>query len=224
MATEASTHGQAADAGRPTIGTAMSDTSAAPSEIATVVASGSSPRLMLAFQPAWQAAANSTAAKTRESMLRRNHGERLAIADRMQSLVSRHIDHTKQFRKLSEALKVDTCDELERTAVDRQNRRLGLAKVGIRPTKWRHILQSGKSDHHQLLRDNQTSTPPASSGSLRNVDSFDFLRGQTSILDRVADDQSSRTSDPETVTIDLAIMRMTGSLRNRERPIRKILD
>src|SRR5262245_39333981 len=71
MATEASTHGQAADAGRPTTGTATSDTSAAPSEIATVVASGSSPRLMLAFQPAWQAAANSTTAKTRESMLRR---------------------------------------------------------------------------------------------------------------------------------------------------------
>ena len=36
----------------------------APSAISTVVASGSSVRLMLAFQPAWQAAANSTARKT----------------------------------------------------------------------------------------------------------------------------------------------------------------
>src|SRR5262245_8701571 len=87
MATEASTHGQAADAGRPTTGTATSDTSAAPSEIATVVASGSSPRLMLAFQPAWHAAANSTVAKTRESMgVRENHGRR--SVDRLPHLLA----------------------------------------------------------------------------------------------------------------------------------------
>src|SRR5712691_7065509 len=43
-------------------------TSAAPIEISTVVASGSSPFLIAAFQPAWQAAANSTAAKTNGSI------------------------------------------------------------------------------------------------------------------------------------------------------------
>ena len=45
----------------------------APTEIATVVASGSSPRLIAAFQPAWQAAANSTAAKTKVSMAKSGH-------------------------------------------------------------------------------------------------------------------------------------------------------
>src|SRR5437762_12281234 len=68
MITEAITHGQAAGAGRPVNGANASATTAAPSEINTVVASGSSPRLIAAFQPAWQAAANSTAAKTNESM------------------------------------------------------------------------------------------------------------------------------------------------------------
>ena len=43
------------------------DDAAAPIAISTVVASGSSVRLMLAFQPAWQAAANSTATKTKGS-------------------------------------------------------------------------------------------------------------------------------------------------------------
>src|SRR5690606_22393638 len=36
--------------------------------ISAVVANGSRPNLMTAFQPAWQAAANSTAAKTKESI------------------------------------------------------------------------------------------------------------------------------------------------------------
>jgi len=40
----------------------------APTAISTVVASGSSVRLMLAFQAAWQAAANSTARKTKRSI------------------------------------------------------------------------------------------------------------------------------------------------------------
>ena len=55
-------------AGSPTNGSTASPTIAAPIEISTVVASGSSPRLMAAFQPAWQAAANSTAVKTKESI------------------------------------------------------------------------------------------------------------------------------------------------------------
>src|SRR2546423_8854155 len=68
MITEAITHGEAAGAGRPANGAGASATTAAPSEINSVVASGSSPRLIAGFQPAWQAAANSTAAKTIESM------------------------------------------------------------------------------------------------------------------------------------------------------------
>src|SRR5437016_1378651 len=62
------THGQAAGCGNPAIGTNASETIAAPTEMSTVVASGSSPRLIAAFQPAWQAAANSTAAKTKGSI------------------------------------------------------------------------------------------------------------------------------------------------------------
>src|SRR5215469_1797531 len=62
--------GHAAPAGKPTTGRNTAETIAAPIEISTVVASGSSPRLMVAFQPAWQAAANSTAAKTSGSMAR----------------------------------------------------------------------------------------------------------------------------------------------------------
>src|SRR5215831_16204222 len=68
MSTDAPHQGHAAAAGQPTIGRTAAETIAAPSEINTVVASGSSPRLMVAFQPAWQAAANSTAAKTKVSM------------------------------------------------------------------------------------------------------------------------------------------------------------
>jgi hypothetical protein len=55
----------------PTSGKNTAATIAAPIEIKTVVASGSSPPLIVAFQPAWQAAASSTAAKTNESMARR---------------------------------------------------------------------------------------------------------------------------------------------------------
>src|SRR6516225_1378620 len=70
MSTEAPHHGHAAAAGKPTTGRNTAETIAAPIEISTVVASGSSPRLMVAFQPAWHAAANSTAAKTSGSMAR----------------------------------------------------------------------------------------------------------------------------------------------------------
>src|SRR5215470_12332872 len=70
MSTEAVHQGQAAAAGTPTIGSSATATTAAPIEISTVVASGSSPRLMVAFQPAWQAAANRTAAKTKDSIKR----------------------------------------------------------------------------------------------------------------------------------------------------------
>src|SRR2546426_9411155 len=68
MPTDAPTHGHAAGSGSPAKGISTSETSAAPIEISTVVASGSSAPLMAAFQPAWQAAANSTAAKTTVSM------------------------------------------------------------------------------------------------------------------------------------------------------------
>src|SRR4051794_776339 len=70
MTIEAISQGHEAGSGQPTNGMIGSATSAAPIAIRTVVASGSSVRLMLAFQPAWQAAANSTAAKTKESIRR----------------------------------------------------------------------------------------------------------------------------------------------------------
>src|SRR6266487_5211312 len=70
MSTDAPHHGQAAAAGKPTTGRNTAETIAAPIEIKTVVASGSRPRLMVAFHPAWQAAANSTAAKTNGSIAR----------------------------------------------------------------------------------------------------------------------------------------------------------
>src|SRR5262245_19828161 len=70
MSTEAPHHGQAAAAGKPTTGRNTAETIAAPIEINTVVANGSSPRLMVAFHPAWHAAANSTAAKTNGSIAR----------------------------------------------------------------------------------------------------------------------------------------------------------
>src|SRR5215831_15472911 len=72
MSTEAQHHGQAAAAGKPTTGRNTAETIAAPIEINTVVANGSSPRLMVAFHPAWHAAANSTAAKTNGSIARNN--------------------------------------------------------------------------------------------------------------------------------------------------------
>src|SRR4051812_20865503 len=68
MVTDATTHGHAAAAGNPTNGNARSATSAAPSEIITVATSGSTPRLITAFQPAWHAAAKRTAAKTNVSI------------------------------------------------------------------------------------------------------------------------------------------------------------
>src|SRR6266498_2345204 len=64
MSTDATHNGHAARAGNPTSGKNTASTIAAPIEIKTVVASGSSPPLIVAFQPAWQAAASSTAAKT----------------------------------------------------------------------------------------------------------------------------------------------------------------
>src|SRR5258705_10641437 len=68
MSTEAATQGRAGAAGRPTNGSMGNATTPAPTAISTVVRSGSRPRLMVAFQPAWAAAANRTAAKTRESI------------------------------------------------------------------------------------------------------------------------------------------------------------
>ena len=62
------TQGQAAFAGNPVNGSMARPISAAPIDIRMVVASGSSPRLTAAFQPAWHSAANSTATKTKESM------------------------------------------------------------------------------------------------------------------------------------------------------------
>src|SRR5437763_223177 len=53
---------------KPVTGRNTSETIAAPIEISTVVANGSSPPLMVAFHPAWHAAANKTATKTNESM------------------------------------------------------------------------------------------------------------------------------------------------------------
>src|SRR5262245_56270991 len=70
MSTEAPHHGQAAAAGKPTTGRNTAEKIAAPIEISTVVANGASPRLMVAFHPAWHAAANSTAAKTNGSIAR----------------------------------------------------------------------------------------------------------------------------------------------------------
>ena len=62
------TQGQAAFAGNPVNASMARPTSAAPIDIRMVVASGSSPRLTAAFQPAWHSAANSTATKTKESI------------------------------------------------------------------------------------------------------------------------------------------------------------
>src|SRR5262249_62427709 len=74
MSTDATHHGHAARAGNPATGNKAHATIAAPMEINTVVASGSRPPLIVAFQPAWQAAASRTAAKTNGSMARRIPG------------------------------------------------------------------------------------------------------------------------------------------------------
>ncbi len=68
MATDAINHGQAAQAGIPTSGINTSATAPEPIEINVVVESGSSPTLISAFHPAWQAAANKTARKTKFSI------------------------------------------------------------------------------------------------------------------------------------------------------------
>src|SRR5262245_56224646 len=68
MSTEATTHGHAAAAGRPVSGSSGTATRAAPSEIRTAMASGSSPCFTTTFQPAWQAAATRTAAKTKAAI------------------------------------------------------------------------------------------------------------------------------------------------------------
>src|SRR5882757_5120154 len=67
MRIEATIHGHAAKAGRPTNGKKTSATTPEPSEISVVVDSGSRPTLISAFQPAWQSAANRTARKTKFS-------------------------------------------------------------------------------------------------------------------------------------------------------------
>src|SRR5512135_1600511 len=68
MTTDAISQGQAAQAGTPTNGRNIKATTPDPIEISVVVESGSSPTLISAFQPAWQAAANKTARKTKFSM------------------------------------------------------------------------------------------------------------------------------------------------------------
>src|SRR6516165_1584702 len=68
MTTEVVTHGQAVLSGNPTNGRKGSATTPAPIAMREVVETVSTPPLMAAFQPAWQAAANRTAAKTNESI------------------------------------------------------------------------------------------------------------------------------------------------------------
>src|SRR5438270_3272492 len=62
------THGQADESGRPANGSNTSTTTPAPIARSEVVETVSKPPVMAVFQPAWQAAANSTAVKTRESI------------------------------------------------------------------------------------------------------------------------------------------------------------
>src|SRR5438874_2253537 len=64
--------GHDAAAGSPTSGNASAATIIAPSDTTTIIASGSRPRLIAAFQPAWQAAANRTAMKTKGSIRERS--------------------------------------------------------------------------------------------------------------------------------------------------------
>jgi hypothetical protein len=65
MTAEAASHGQAGGAGTPASGRQTRLTAAAPTAIKVVVESGSKPTLMSAFHPAWHAAANRTATKTK---------------------------------------------------------------------------------------------------------------------------------------------------------------
>ena len=67
---EAAAQGQAGADGRPNTTTSGAATRPDPTAIRDVVVKGSSPNLMTAFHAAWQAAANSTAAKTMGSMRR----------------------------------------------------------------------------------------------------------------------------------------------------------
>src|ERR1039457_6820553 len=76
MTTEATSQGQAGDAGRPTNGRNAIATTPEPIEISVVVESGSSPTLISAFQPAWQSAANRTARKTKFSTSAARGGRR----------------------------------------------------------------------------------------------------------------------------------------------------
>src|SRR5260221_890541 len=85
ISTDAPHHGHAAPAGKPTSGKNAAATIAALIEINTVAASGSSPPLIVAFQPAWQAAANSTAANTSGSMARRPRDLRVRQSCRLPS-------------------------------------------------------------------------------------------------------------------------------------------
>src|SRR2546423_9313698 len=64
--TEATTYNHAGTSGSPTKGSSTSATAPAPIAISDVVRTVSSPTLMAAFQPAWQAAPNRTAAKTKD--------------------------------------------------------------------------------------------------------------------------------------------------------------
>src|SRR5215469_8093240 len=66
--TEAISQGHAGPTGTPTNGTSRSATKPEPIEINVVVDNGSRPTLISAFQPAWQAAANRTARKTKFSI------------------------------------------------------------------------------------------------------------------------------------------------------------
>src|SRR6266508_228929 len=68
ISTDAAHHGHAAPVGNPTTGNNAAATTAAPIEITTVIANGSSPPLMVSFHPAWQAAAISTTEKTKGSI------------------------------------------------------------------------------------------------------------------------------------------------------------
>src|SRR5262245_37398492 len=67
MKIEATSHGHDAAAGMPNTSVSGSAQVAAPIPIRIVVESGSSVRLIAAFQPAWQAAAIRTAKKTNAS-------------------------------------------------------------------------------------------------------------------------------------------------------------
>src|SRR6266851_10043822 len=68
MMTEPITQGHAGASGKPTNGSNTRATTPAPTAMSDVVETVSIAPLMAAFQPAWQAAANRTAAKTKGSI------------------------------------------------------------------------------------------------------------------------------------------------------------